>query len=899
MAMKTGKRGLFMTILILVLFFLILGELFSFALLTMSYNGADQSSVLASSSLNYGKSLQASTGTFANASLGRALYTLANYEFNATMRKGNLISNTSQYLAYLMVNGTLPNVPANSIPANYLSKSMGNLTLRSYNSSVASLFGSSSVKIAINQTKVVIFQQNPYSLSASYVENAALNSTSGRFSYQIPVSATILLNGTPDLYYYQQGIARNVRFGQLSSLTSVIGGVNASNGNYLGSVYGPVYVVPTGAAGLTCASLSSMVSSNVPAFSFAPYNQMLILATSNAVGITNGGSGPNCVNQYGGLITYGINSISSPPAVPWLSYPSASGIVGNLVSGQQVLIFGNTLSAYSIQNLISAAGGGYYFGSPFAPSYLDSAQAYATKQNPSGIFSFASYNLQVANFSRSLSSSIYLGSNSILKPTNSLTFTLWADPGPSSCIPSNNCYLLSSGGQTGSTGIFVIFLSPNQIEAGLKSATQQAYPGAINSLPMGQWSFIAGTYNSITNLFNLYINGINIAQLAGTPGTFSSVYPGLYIGQPNNGNLDYFSGQVSNVQIFNSSLSPQQLYQMYQQGIASIPPSNSGLVGWWPLNGNANDYSGNGNNGASSNVMYSFPTNYLRDTLLPQLGSTPLSPVPGILNCNSNSQCSNTLLPHAYLGYMPLEVQSSMQVARFNGLSQSYISVPHSAALNPSPSIAVSFWVDFSSALPVVDYIQDGLGAGNAQYYIRGYNANNFEAVFVSNVRSYDLIMPYSGNLVLNQWNHLVFAVNDTVQTGVLYVNGVQKATVAGISVSRSPNTNPLTIGGYSWDGYSNSLISNVQIYGSPLSSGQVSQLYNEGIQGLPLQANSLAGWWPLNGNANDYSGNGNNGTGFNVFYPPFSGVYNSPGLSSITSVANEWQSLGIPRSGG
>ncbi|MEM0201797.1 MAG: hypothetical protein QXR73_01295 [Candidatus Micrarchaeaceae archaeon] len=28
------------------------------------------------------------------------------------------------------------------------------------------------------------------------------------------------------------------------------------------------------------------------------------------------------------------------------------------------------------------------------------------------------------------------------------------------------------------------------------------------------------------------------------------------------------------------------------------------LVGWWPLNGNANDYSGNGNNGVPSNVMF-------------------------------------------------------------------------------------------------------------------------------------------------------------------------------------------------------------------------------------------------------------------------------------------------------
>jgi hypothetical protein len=38
--------------------------------------------------------------------------------------------------------------------------------------------------------------------------------------------------------------------------------------------------------------------------------------------------------------------------------------------------------------------------------------------------------------------------------------------------------------------------------------------------------------------------------------------------------------------------------------VAQVPnyvPSN-GLVGWWPFNGNANDESGNGNNGTTTNA---------------------------------------------------------------------------------------------------------------------------------------------------------------------------------------------------------------------------------------------------------------------------------------------------------
>jgi hypothetical protein len=38
------------------------------------------------------------------------------------------------------------------------------------------------------------------------------------------------------------------------------------------------------------------------------------------------------------------------------------------------------------------------------------------------------------------------------------------------------------------------------------------------------------------------------------------------------------------------------LFSNAQAQVPSYVPSN-GLVGWWPFNGNANDESGNGNNG--------------------------------------------------------------------------------------------------------------------------------------------------------------------------------------------------------------------------------------------------------------------------------------------------------------
>ena len=65
-----------------------------------------------------------------------------------------------------------------------------------------------------------------------------------------------------------------------------------------------------------------------------------------------------------------------------------------------------------------------------------------------------------------------------------------------------------------------------------------------------------------------------------------------------------YSGMISNVQLYNSALSANELNVLYQEGIGGVPINIQNLVGWWPLNGNANDYSGNGNDGISTDVNY-------------------------------------------------------------------------------------------------------------------------------------------------------------------------------------------------------------------------------------------------------------------------------------------------------
>ena len=70
------------------------------------------------------------------------------------------------------------------------------------------------------------------------------------------------------------------------------------------------------------------------------------------------------------------------------------------------------------------------------------------------------------------------------------------------------------------------------------------------------------------------------------------------------GDLQTFTGMVSNIQFYNSSFDANSVKALYLEGIGGAPINLQSLVSWWPLNGNMNDYSGNLNNGVPSNTIY-------------------------------------------------------------------------------------------------------------------------------------------------------------------------------------------------------------------------------------------------------------------------------------------------------
>ncbi len=152
-----------------------------------------------------------------------------------------------------------------------------------------------------------------------------------------------------------------------------------------------------------------------------------------------------------------------------------------------------------------------------------------------------------------------------------------------------------------------VWHQPNVVMLELfNTGTGQTNMYGSTAIPYSSWENIAATYNGAAVQF--YLNG----QPAGSTAYNSLVDPGtsndilIIGGNPNSGCSASFPGYVSNLQIYNYTLSASEITALYNEGIGGAPIRPQNIVGWWPLNGNAQDYSGNNGNGqAEAGVTYS------------------------------------------------------------------------------------------------------------------------------------------------------------------------------------------------------------------------------------------------------------------------------------------------------
>lgn len=256
--------------------------------------------------------------------------------------------------------------------------------------------------------------------------------------------------------------------------------------------------------------------------------------------------------------------------------------------------------------------------------------------------------------------------------------------------------------------------------------------------------------------------------------------------------------------------------------------SSNGLVGYWGFNGNANDQTPNGNNGTVN-------------------GATLTTDRFG----NSNS---------AY---------------NFDG-SNNHILVSDNSTLSGFSDITISLWVNISqfpsASNPFSGLVTKWYGSGNCGGMTDNYacylRTNNQFVAGTNQYRNYPDMLQSPSNLSTSNWYHLVMVHNSTTG-GSIYINGSLVSTY-NTSGALCSSTNPLYFGCDNGLGaitrFFNGKLDDIGIWNRALTQQEITNMYNGVNYSDTCNAvsgsltNGLVGYWPFCGNANDDSGNGNNG---------------------------------------
>ena len=242
---------------------------------------------------------------------------------------------------------------------------------------------------------------------------------------------------------------------------------------------------------------------------------------------------------------------------------------------------------------------------------------------------------------------------------------------------------------------------------------------------------------------------------------------------------------------------------------------SSGLLGWWPFNGNANDESGNGNNGL----------------------------------VNGNLQLTTDRLGSANEAYL-------WQSPNFN--SNDYIELGdlNSQLIN---QITLSCWVLLDCSQPSNRIISTG------EQGLIVHQVQNDNVILKASFDPAGSIWPSNQSISKNEWHHIVFTADSSINLSRFYIDGVLTDTSIGSNGNFSNafwNIGRKSIS--SFDGFCGK-IDDIGIWNRALTQEEITNLYNASQPQntcLPshVPTNGLVGYWPFCGNANDESGNGNHG---------------------------------------
>jgi hypothetical protein len=376
--------------------------------------------------------------------------------------------------------------------------------------------------------------------------------------------------------------------------------------------------------------------------------------------------------------------------------------------------------------------------------------------------------------------SIVFSRNNILSGTQN--FTIEAFIYPIATSPEH----IYGNYNTGNTSGLELYLQSEKVYLWYGNT----FTASISNIQKYKWYHICATRSG--NTVSIYINGS--LDTTGTNSSSIGTNSPYTIGNGYDYNTEAFLGNISQVKVYNRTLSATEIQQNYNatkgRFVNALPAVRNGLV----LELDALSYSGSGN------TWYDLSGNNYNSTLV---GSPVFSGIASTANflfdANTKSATLNTSL---LSNYSSGTIECSVYITN---LASSFILARQRNGFNSYSVLSVGSYAD---------------GGG-------GFAAGTSGIVYYHN-KNGQTVLGSSTALLVNTWYRL--SITFTTSSVILYINGIQNATVAGdYSVPNDASTDP-RIGAWIKDGTNypmNGRLAHFTIYNRALSAYEIKQNFD------------------------------------------------------------------------
>lgn len=352
---------------------------------------------------------------------------------------------------------------------------------------------------------------------------------------------------------------------------------------------------------------------------------------------------------------------------------------------------------------------------------------------------------QACNFPSVDSEHVSVRHSASLNITGSFTMEAWINPVN---VASPSFQIIMQKRNTGADG-YTLYLSNGKVA--IRTANITRLTGTI-TVPNNSWSHIAGTYNSATNTFAVYINGSidtsNVIAGAAPIANTDSLWIGKGFNSP-------FKGQMDEVRIWNRALSSTEVSQNKRTTLGSGTGPYAGLI---------SSLTFQDNDGAGAAFVLSDWSN----------------------NSNSGVNRGVTAIDQSN---RPLQTIQMNDCIELDG-SLDYLTGPDNANVSPTTQLTLSAWIYLRSYANSIIIYKGSPGGGAGTNYrlsiVSGKLAGAINGIFLTT----------DDSIPLSRWTYVAFTYLASLGGYQFHMNGdlVYQGSIAPQNIT--DGTDSLYIGG-------------------------------------------------------------------------------------------------------